>query len=386
MSLELVTQHLAMGNNSGSAEMAGGAVDTKIDNTAAENVAEGASAAGGESAGTDNTDGGQQASESNNNTAVVENQFDWGKLAETSGGLVKDEESFKTILSKVGSVDEMSAKLNQLESNQFKPANTFVEKLNKMVLDGANQDSVYAFMKLNQVGDLNTMDPREVLVSKEMLLNGASREVAEFAVDTAYDSTGLEEGSIEQKALLHKQSVDSKTAIKELEGYRAELTHVSNPEKEAAEQARLQSISDETNRMSFVKQEAPKIATAFNGKLSIKTGEDSVFEHSYIDSFKNSIETTFVEFFDKTKLPLTDENLVKFANFAEQKYFNENKEAIYKDMKNKLESSIREEFASKYENRLNIGEQSNSTVNQSGGAVNQRQVQDEAAKFMGFRS
>lgn len=313
-------------------------------------------------------------------------QLDWNFLSTNSNGLVKDEETFKSVLSKVSSYDEMSQKYSELEKNQFKPANDFISKLNEMTLNGATPDSIYAYMQINQVGDLNTLPPREILVNREMLINGASRDVAEFHVDSSYDTTGIEEGSIEYKALMHKQSVDSRTALQELNGYKSELTQIKNPASEQAEQQRLQQISEETNRMAFVNQEAPKIAAAFNGKLSIKNGEDVLFEHSYSDDFKKNIESTFVDFFTKTGLPLTNENLVKFSDYADQKYFNENREAIYKDMRNKIESSVREEFAAKYENRSGLPNEQrnpNPVVQQTG--ITERQAQDAVAKQMGFR-
>lgn len=313
-------------------------------------------------------------------------QFDWKQFEEKTGGLVKDEESLLSIVDKAKNLDLTKEELETLKNNQFKPANDFVSKLNEFTLQGPNKDQLSAFLEVNLKGDLSSMDAKEILVTKEMLLNGASREVAEYKVDTAYDFAMHDEGSVEYKALQHQQNVDSRSALQELEKYKADISTVQSPEKEAAEQQRLQDIANETQRMNFVKQEAPKLAQAFTGKLSVDLGDNKKFEHNFSDSFKSKVQDHTIEFFEKTKLPLNQESLNTLADYLETKYISENRNEILKDMENKLRSQITEELSSKYENRSGVPNEVPNPSNSFSGNVKptQKEIMDAAAKEMGI--
>lgn len=316
---------------------------------------------------------------------VQQPQIDWGLLSARSGGLFNDETTFNSVLEKAKQYDDVSTKYKELESNQFKPANDFVSNFNKLVADGASIEQQKAFIELNQVGDLSTLSPREILITKDMLLNGASREVAEFNLNHAYDTVGLEEDSVEYKALMHRQQVDSKSAMNELSKYKSEISVVKNEAKDLAEQERLKSIQENHNRMEFVKQEAPKLAQSFSGKLSFDLGEGKTFEHNFGDDFKKDVESKVVGFFETTGLALNQENLGKVSDFLEAQYIIQNKDSIIKDMHNKLESQLREEFANKYQNVSGLPhENQNPRPSASTMGKSEREIQDAAAKKMGL--
>lgn len=311
--------------------------------------------------------------------------FDWGQLSERTGGVLKDEDSLNALIEKANQADSLNSRIAEYESGYIKPNGDFVQKLNTLIGEGASKDKIEAFWQINQVGDLNTLSPREILVTKEMLLNGASRDVAEYSVDTKYDTSAYEEDSIEYKHLLHTQSVDSKAALSELEKYKGEVSTVVNEEKEKAEQARLQAIADDKKRMDFVKQEAPKLAQAFTPKLNFEISEGKSFEHSFDEKFKSKIEEKVVDFFDKTKLPLTQENLQKVGDYLEMQYFAENRQNIVKDMYNKIESQLREELSNKFQNITGLpAERFNPNPDNTTVQKSQKEVQDAAAKQLGI--
>lgn len=317
----------------------------------------------------------------------VNDQFNWEEVGKRSNGVLKDEATMAEVIEKANKYSELSGKVQELESNQFKPANDFVSKLNSLILDGAKPEQIEAFVGLNKLGDLNSMTAREILVNKEILLNGATREVADFKIDRNYDYVGLDEDSVEYKALLHQQELDAREALQKLNEYKTGITTVVNVEKEAAEQARLQEVSNETQRMSFVSQEAPKIAQNFDGKISRELSEGKTFDHNYDDSFKSKISDLTVEFFEKTKLPLSDENLPKLAEFLEVKYISENINKIYDDMYNQISSDLNEKYANKYENRSGLANERSNPNPLDGNSVKSRfdAVQD-IAKKAGFRN
>lgn len=311
--------------------------------------------------------------------------FDWGQLSERTGGVLKDEDSLNALIEKANQADGLSTRISEYESGYIKPNGDFVQKLNNLIGEGASKDKIEAFWQINQVGDLNTLSPREILVTKEMLLNGASREVAEYSVDTKYDTSAYDEESIEYKHLLHTQSVDSKTALSELEKYKGEVSTVVNEEKEKAEQARLQAIADDKKRMDFVKQEAPKLAQSFSPKLKFDIEEGKSFEHSFDEGFRSKLEEKVVDFFDKTKLPLTQENLQKVGDYLEVQYFAENRQNIVKDMYNKIESHLREEISNKFQNITGLpAERFNPNSDNTVVQKSAKEVQDAAAKQLGI--
>lgn len=312
-------------------------------------------------------------------------QFDWNTLSEQSGGLIKDQETLRQSLERLQKFDEVSNKVTELESNQFKPANDFVSKFNEFVLKGPDKNQIQTFLKVNMMDDLSTMDPREILVTKEMLLKGTPRDVAEYNVDNKYDFALYEENSIEYRALKHNMDSDSKSAVNELNTYKAEVSTVSNPELEAAEQQRLQQVAADEERMKFVKSEAPKMAQSLVPKLSFKVDGDKVFEHSFSDQFKSELEKNIVDFFDKTKLPLNNENLGKVADYLEVQYIQKNRDAIVKDMYNKINSELEEKFANKYQNVGGLPkDQNNPAPSNNRTNKSQLEVQQEFAKTLGI--
>lgn len=335
----------------------------------------------------DNPDEGSQ--ENSNDTSQEQNDqtpaFDWNVLSERSNGLIKDEETFASSLERLSKFDEVSKKVTELESNKFEPASDFVSKLNDFVKNGATPEQVKQFVEISTIGDLSALDPKEILIKKEMLLNGADRDVAEYSVDNKYDFALYEEGSVEYKHLQHQMSVESKNALNELNQYKSDLTKVENTELAAQEEARLQSVAQEKQRMDFVKKEAPKMASSFASKISFEVDKGKVFDHSFSDDFKKNMETKIVQFFETTKLPLNDENLGRVADYLELTYIQENKNNIFKDMYNKLNSEVEERLANKYQNISGAPEEkSNPRPQTSQSQLTEKQIQDKAAKSLGI--
>src|SRR5690606_34367549 len=101
----------------------------------------------------------------------------WKLFEERTEGFIKDEETLNAALDRAKRYDEILKEKEELAANQFKPANPYIETLNKMALDGASKDQVKAFIKLNEWGDINEMSPEELLVAHKVLILKNSEEV-----------------------------------------------------------------------------------------------------------------------------------------------------------------------------------------------------------------
>lgn len=279
--------------------------------------------------------------------------FDWGVFSERTGGAVKDEESFNSILDRANRYDELAKAKEELEANQFKPANPYIETLNKLVNEGAKPEQVRAFIKLNDYGSLDDLSPKDLLVAHKVLLGGYSEEVAKYKVDNDYDLSSFGEGDIEHKALQDDMRVAAASARKDLESYRAELTTVDNPGARAAEQEKLNQIAAEKQYTDLVALESPRIAAAADTtiRFSGKEGEGSV-DVPFTKEFKDQIPGMARQFFATTRLdPRDPESQKQFNGYLEMSFMANNRDQVYSKLRATLESEIAEKYANKYESK-----------------------------------
>lgn len=276
--------------------------------------------------------------------------FDWGHLSERTEGAIKDEDSFNSIINKAKEYDALSTKVTELESNRVTFASPFVETLNKLQLDGASPSQIEAYYNLNKIGDLSTMTPKEQLIIRDVLINGSTRETAEYRVNSKYDLSGLDENDTEYKAIIEDQRIDANKAIKELEVYRAENSVVSNPEKEQAEQQRLAQVAAQAEWAKEVKSYAPELAKSVPSAIKVGNG-NSELSLDYSDDFKGKIPKLIENFFEMTNLdPKAKDIQEKINHFVDARYKIENFDNLIQDYEKRLTSKITEQVVSKYEN------------------------------------
>lgn len=276
--------------------------------------------------------------------------FDWGHLSERTEGVIKDEESFTSIFEKVKGYDDLSTKYTELESNQVKFANPLVEGLNNLIAQGANQSQIETYWAINKIGDFSAMDPREALISHSVLLNNTDREVAAYRIDSKFDFSQHDEDSIEYKALKDEQRIEANKAIKDLEQFKKENSTVSNPEKEAAEQARLSQIAEKAEWDKTVKSVAPILAKEAPKSFNLGTGESAI-SVNYSEEFSNTIPSLVEKFFEASGANPNDKSSQEAVNkFVEARYKIENFDTIVSDLLNKKESEVTERITSKFTN------------------------------------
>lgn len=280
----------------------------------------------------------------------------WKLFEERTEGFIKDEETLNSALERARKYEEVLKEKDELAANQFKPANPYIETLNKMATDGASKDQVKAFIKLNEWGDINEMSPEELLVAHKVLLLNNSEEVARWKTSNEHNLASVAEeygeDSMEYKAAKEEQRLSAERAKTELESYRKELTTVDAPKVSEAEQKHLDAVARQAEYTKLVEKEAPKIAKEMPTKASY-----GGIEVSYTPEFIKQQESIVKDFFTSTGLPINKESLEQAEGYAKVRFFVDNEEKIVEHMKKTIESELTEKISNKYENRSGLPEQ-----------------------------
>lgn len=280
----------------------------------------------------------------------------WKLFEERTEGFIKDEETLNIALERARKYEEVLKEKDELAANQFKPANSYIETLNKMATDGASKDQVKAFIKLNEWGDINDMSPEELLVAHKVLLLNNSEEVARWKTSNEHNLSSIAEeygeDSMEYKAAKEEQRLSAERAKTELESYRKELTTVDAPKVSPEEQQRLDAIARQAEYTKLVEKEAPKIAKEMPTKASY-----GGIEVSYTPEFIKQQESIVKDFFTSTGLPINKESLEQAEGYAKVRFFVDNEEKIVEHMKKTIESELTEKISNKYENRSGLAEE-----------------------------
>lgn len=283
-------------------------------------------------------------------------------LSEQTGGVITSVENFKEALPKISQYEAVLQQKEELEKSKITYANSFVKELNELALSGANQDQLKAFVKLNDKGDLNELSPVEAKVHKLVLVDGYSEEIARKLVDRDFSPERYDEGTDEYEIAKEELRLSAKADVEALKKYKADLTTVSNPEKDQQEQLRLQQIAQTEQHERLVRQEAPKIASYIHGlgktNLNGKEGDEAVFlDFQFPDEFKSKLPAMVESYFLDSNEPITQDSVNDFTTYAKASYLVENFDKVAKSIFSHAESVTREKISNKYENRSGLAPQ-----------------------------
>lgn len=286
----------------------------------------------------------------------------WPELEKTTEGLVKDEESFRTILERAKSYDTLAAEKEELTKTLVKPANDYIAKLNEMTLAGANPDQIKAFVQLNGYGDLAQLSPADLKVTRMVLTEGYSEDIARKIVNREFNLSQFDETIPEQKEeadILREQlRISAQSDLAKLNEYKKDLTTVNNPEKEAAEQARLTEIAQISTYNKTLEREAATIAKHFPEKLNfdIKVGDDTVAYELPVDKefLEKDLAVHVNEYFKDSLDPVNAETVGQAYSFAMGEYLKANISQIVEKTYEKGHSQGYEKAVNKYENRSGL--------------------------------
>lgn len=302
-------------------------------------------------------------------TTVVEP--DYNKWLETeSGGVLKDVDTFKSILPKLSEYDQLVAQKAELEQKlNVKPfQNEFVEKLNDFYKSGAREDQIKNFIKVSSV-DIDKLSPVDVKVAV-MVKEGYTEEMAKLIVEQDFPIDSFEEGSTDRLILEEKLRVSSQKDLETLKQYKADISKIDNPLEAIQaqqEQARLEGIAKAEQFKNQVTQVVPKIAEAITGigELVIKPGKEGESEamkmaFDYSDDFKAQIPEKLSNYFLETNTPLTPEAVIQAEDYIKANYLAQNIESILQANTRHVEAITWEKAVNKYENRSGLPQE---TVN-----------------------
>lgn len=335
-----------------SAEVAGGEANEQVSEQS--DTADAAGVSGTTDAATEQTDTGA--------TPIVDY---WKQFEEVTGGLVKDEGSLNAILDKVKTFDQLRTEKDELEKNQFKPANSYIETLNKLVLDGASAEQQKAFIKLNEIGDLSTLDPVEAKVAKMVLMDKYSEEGARKIVNADFPLNDFDEDSDEYFILKEKLRVSALADVDQLKEYKKDLSVVNNPDKELQEQNRLAEIAKEAAYTERLNQEVPKIAGNFPEKFTFNLkvlDKDVPFNMTIKSDYPK--DELIKNYFEETGEDITQESIKGAYEYVYANYLKDNIDSILQEHAKQLSSTLEEVYANKYENRSGLPSPAN-TVDRS---------------------
>ena len=279
----------------------------------------------------------------------------WKEFEAKTGGLVKDEESLNVFLERAKSFETLQTEKSELEKNQWKPANEYVETLNKLISEGASAEQQKAFIKLNGVGDLSTLDPVEAKVAKMVLIDKYSEDIARKIVANDFPLDEFDEDSDEYLIAKEKLRVSSSNDLEALKEYKKELSVVDNPEKAQAEQNRLSQIAAKEAYTARLNQEVPKIVGNFPEKFTfnVKVSDEEVpFNLNIKSDFPK--EEMIRNYFAETGAEINQESVKDAYSYVYAHYVSENLEGILQDQAKQLESKFEEVYANKYENRSGL--------------------------------
>lgn len=279
------------------------------------------------------------------------------KSADELKGYFEADKKYKETHSKF---EELNKKYTDLElkskSNPF--ADSYVEKLNELKKSGASKDQIKAFNKLNEIGDIASLDIKDRVILKSQLSEGLTEKEAtrlfnkDYKLDISqYPDLNEDEAleRIEDEKIRLKR--DSKGIDSFLSDYVKEVSTVRNPEQEF--QSKWKEIEPKVNDI------APAIAESYEGikmNLNGKKGDEAIdFTFQVPDDFRKEIpnivrEYHLSEFAQGRPVPMTQDGVQRTKDYVstvlKAQYFDK----FMLDAANHAESVTTERMANKYSN------------------------------------
>ncbi len=210
--------------------------------------------------------------------------FDSSKFLElSSGGVIKNEEEFKSTLKRLEELNSEVEKLKTEKENIF--ANSKIKTLNELYKAGKTEEQINEFLRLSEL-DVNSLEPKEILV-QGLIDKGVKRIVAEKMISDQYnlddyqDPESLTESEkISYEAVLEKMRLDAEPVSKMIA---EKLSEISSPElkegKEVLEMAAKESYKKSLEPFAnlLTAQFPKKIEYEANGqKLSYDVPQDEI--------------------------------------------------------------------------------------------------------------
>lgn len=278
--------------------------------------------------------------------------FDVNKyLEESSGGLFKSEDDFKTSLSKIQEYDILKSRISELEVEKESIfANDEIKLLNDLHKQGKTSEQIEEFTKLRKLGDLSAVDAQEILV-QDYISKGNSRLVAEKLIERKYglNSISLDADELTDEELAHNREeieLIKATMQMDAEPVRNELIEKVNSLSKPidATQTALAKAASEKAYRDKLEPFVSKLMDDFPSKIEITEGIDFEVDQEFKDSAKS---VAYEHFLDND---VSQERVDSFISIQKAIFLAQNKDKIFKAIQDQTRTAVTEEVEAKYVN------------------------------------
>lgn len=281
--------------------------------------------------------------------------FDLNKyLEQSSDGLLKSEDDFKSGLNKIKEYETLQQQINDLKAEKESIfANKEIETLNRLHKEGKTDEQINEFMRLSKI-DLDQVDSKEVLIQRE-IMNGKTRALAEKFIERKYglDKISLDEESLTTSEIEYNKSeldyanelmkADADPLRKELKSQLSELSSTESPSEKALKEAAAKQ-SYRTKLDPFVNQ----LASSFPKQLVV--GDESTGQLTYDvpSDLLEKVKTQAYDYFMDQEV--SPESVQEFVTAQKAMWLYENQKEILESVKQQTEVATEKRVRAEYEN------------------------------------
>jgi hypothetical protein len=261
-------------------------------------------------------------------------------LVEATGGAVQDFNSLKEVIAAKGRLSEMEQSFNTLKQQEEafrggpKYANELVEKIDKMFKDGATEDSIQEFIKLQRM-NVSEMDDESVLKTLY------KKEFPQFTDDELDEM--LKEEFDGSSLKLKKAAIEGRKKLEEMK------VNIQEPEN-----IRMQKIQGEQAKARF--ENWVKVNAAVWGKKESHSFDLQIGDASTKLNFALPIDTRehitleVSKYAAQNKIPATQEGLKHLQDVAERMLFFKHGKEILSTLFRDVSAKTKEEILSAMHN------------------------------------
>lgn len=283
-------------------------------------------------------------------------------LDRMSGGLIKDESGFLSVLPQLNEYPTLKAKADGLASQLEKApkfANDEVRIYNELVAQGKSREQLKNFQKINEVGDIKELSPIDARIARMVLVDGVKESVAKLIVEREF-KIGDESIEDTDREILDEQL--RVAANKDREALDAFKAKVSDTGTVPAEELALQQAA---RVQEHTKAITPLVNNLVNGlphlgefDILVEDAEKGTPGYKYTipitDEIKTEMNGYVKNFLMDGLMEPTQENYITALSYARAETFRTHASEIFKAFGAEVIAQTEQRMIDKYENRSGL--------------------------------
>lgn len=285
-------------------------------------------------------------------------------LDRMSGGLIKNEDGFISVLPQLQEYPALKERLTELSSQLEKApkfANDEVRIYNDLVASGASKEQLESFQKINAVGELKDLTPYDARIARMVLVDGVKPSVAKLKLDREFkigeDYAGID--PVEREILDEDLRVAANKDREELAKFKAQVsaTGAVAPEELALQQQAK--IHEHTAQVKpYVKTlvtDLPHLGSFTLVEKDDAKGIEAVgYEIPITEAYRAQLNQHIENYFMDGLTPITRENTITAMAYARAELFREHAGEIFKEFYDNTVRQVEQRIINKYENRSGL--------------------------------